>query len=54
MEIKFKLGKETLIARNEVQAAAFINKGFEPATKADAEKLSKLQGVEVQEDSTEE
>lgn len=39
--IKFKTkdGKDTLIARDEIQAAAFIKQGLSPATKADQEKL---------------
>lgn len=42
MEITFKLkeGKEKLVARDDVQAAAFIKAGFVPATKADEEKLN--------------
>lgn len=40
-EIKFKVkdGKDILVARDEVQAAAFKKQGFVPATKADEEKL---------------
>ncbi|GIN38380.1 hypothetical protein [Heyndrickxia oleronia] len=45
MTIKFKVkdskdNKNVLIARNEVQAAAFIKQGLEPATKEDKEKLN--------------
>lgn len=41
IKLKQKDGKATLIARDEVQAAAIMKQGFEPATKADAEKLEK-------------
>jgi hypothetical protein len=42
MAIKFKVkdGKEVLVARDDVQAAAFIKAGLVPATKADEEKLN--------------
>jgi hypothetical protein len=42
MAIKFKVkdGKDILVARDDVQAAAFIKAGFVPATKADEEKLN--------------
>lgn len=36
---KFKKGKVTLEARDEVQAAAILKQGFEPATKEEATKL---------------
>jgi hypothetical protein len=39
--------KETVTVRDEVQAAAFIKVGFEPATKADE---ARLKGEEVAED----
>ncbi len=41
MEIKFKVkdGKEILVARDLIQAAAFQKAGFAPATKEEAEKL---------------
>lgn len=35
--------KETVTVRDEVQAAAFLKVGFEPASKADREKLSGVQ-----------
>jgi hypothetical protein len=38
---KLKKDKVTLEARNEVQAAAILKQGFEPATKEDAAKLKK-------------
>lgn len=45
MTIKFKPkdskdNKSILIARNDVQAAAFLKQGLEPATKEDKEKLN--------------
>lgn len=48
MEIKFKVkdGKDILVARDLVQAAAFKNQGLEPATKADEEKLKPKQAKE--------
>ncbi|WP_162920088.1 hypothetical protein [Paenisporosarcina cavernae] len=41
MEIKFKIkdGKDILVARDPIQVAAFEKAGFEPATKADRDKL---------------
>ncbi|GIN88704.1 hypothetical protein J6TS2_50900 [Heyndrickxia sporothermodurans] len=46
MAIKFKSkdGKHTLEARNEIQAAAFIKQGLQPATKADEKKLEGQEG----------
>lgn len=46
MEIKFKVkdGKDILVARDDIQAAAFAKAGLEPATKEDREKFAELQG----------
>ncbi|MFE8704133.1 hypothetical protein ACFYKX_26555 [Cytobacillus sp. FJAT-54145] len=42
MEITFKTKDgQKLVARDDIQAAAFQKAGLEPATKADAEKLEK-------------
>ncbi|MEK5175084.1 hypothetical protein NST63_17955 [Heyndrickxia sp. FSL W8-0496] len=40
INFKTKDGKHTLVARNEVQAAAFIKQGLKPAKKEDKEKLN--------------
>ena len=48
--IKFKTkdGKQTIEARDEVQAAAFLGAGLEFASKADKEALKKLQSKEAE------
>jgi hypothetical protein len=51
MEIKFKVkdGKELLVARDDIQAAAFEKAGFEPATKEEAAKLAKIRNPKEKE-----